>query len=39
MYYVAKSGATGTHVHKPLEMKKIAHNMEYKFDTLATASA
>ncbi|MCV9388345.1 NAD-dependent epimerase/dehydratase family protein [Reichenbachiella ulvae] len=33
MYYIATSDQEGTHVHKPLEMQKIAHQKEYKFDS------
>ncbi|WP_420582521.1 NAD-dependent epimerase/dehydratase family protein [Reichenbachiella sp.] len=37
MFYVALSGEFGTHVHKPLEMKRIAHTKEYKGDNSVTA--
>lgn len=30
MFYVALSGEVGVHVHKPLEMKRIARTKEYK---------
>lgn len=33
MYYVATSGETGVHIHRPLEMKKIAQKKEYQFDS------
>jgi uncharacterized protein YbjT (DUF2867 family) len=36
MFVVAKSGETGVHVHKPLEMKRIASKKEYKGDNSIT---
>lgn len=37
MFYVALSGETGVHVHKPLEMRRIARTKEYKGDNSVTA--
>ncbi len=39
MFYVTKSEETGLHIHKPLEMKKIALKKEYKVDTTLAESA
>ncbi|WP_109833199.1 NAD-dependent epimerase/dehydratase family protein [Reichenbachiella versicolor] len=39
MFYVSKSGESGVHVHKPLEMKKTSRRKEYKVDTTIAASA
>lgn len=39
MFYVNKSDETGVHVHKPLEMKKVASKKEYKVDTPLAESA
>lgn len=34
MFYVATSKETGVHIHRPLEMKKIALKKEYKFESI-----
>ncbi|PIB37021.1 hypothetical protein BFP72_17235 [Reichenbachiella sp. 5M10] len=39
MFYVASSHEEGVHVHKPLEMKRIARKKEYKFDNSNTEVA
>ena len=39
MFFVSKSEETGLHIHKPLEMKKIAAKKEYKVETPLAESA
>lgn len=39
MFYVSKSEETGIHVHRPLEMKRIALKKEYKFEAPLAESA
>jgi len=38
MFYVATSEETGLHIHKPLEMQKIAKQKKYKFESINSES-